>query len=181
MIQYLFINSEAPTPTKPNNQKTLTPFLDLPIRVFSILGVTKKANTMNTIFKVKRLYLVLVLPLIIAMQCEEDDLSSGFETAYTIDNTSSRDLIFFRDGFPQVAINSNSNYQFATELNQVTEPIAPTAASVFSSIKLYEDQEGSFILVYNQDPLNDDVWTLTEPFENKFIYTLNITDALLNE
>ncbi|MDB9720944.1 hypothetical protein OAA67_03605, partial [Winogradskyella sp.] len=134
---------------------------------------------MNKLIKVKRRYLLFLLPLIVATQCEEDELSSGFQTEYIIQNDSNTNLILFREGFEQVVIESTSNYQLGSELNQTTNEIAPSESLVFNSVKLYIEENENFILIYNQDPIDDSLWEFSEPSENRFTYRLTITDANL--
>jgi len=135
---------------------------------------------MNKLIKVKRRYLLFLLPLIVATQCEEDELSSGFQTEYIIQNDSNTNLILFREGFEQVVIESTSNYQLGSELNQTTNEIAPSESLVFNSVKLYIEENENFILIYNQDPIDDSLWEFSEPSENRFTYRLTITDANLD-
>ena len=135
---------------------------------------------MNKLIKVKRRYLLFLLPLIVATQCEEDELSSGFQTEYIIQNDSNTNLILFREGFEQVVIENASNYQLGSELNQTTNEIAPSESFVFNSVKLYIEENENFILIYNQDPIDDSLWEFSEPSENRFTYRLTITDANLD-
>ncbi|MEN8884844.1 MAG: hypothetical protein ABF246_00485 [Winogradskyella sp.] len=135
---------------------------------------------MNKLIKVKRRYLLFLLPLIVATQCEEDELSSGFQTEYIIQNDSNTNFILFREGFEQVVIESASNYQLGSELNQTTNEIAPSESFVFNSVKLYIEENENFILIYNQDPIDDSLWEFSEPSENRFTYILTITDANLD-
>ena len=74
----------------------------------------------------RRLFILLLLPLIVAVTCEEDDLASGFETEYILQNDSSLDLIFFPEGSSKFTIESKSNLTIAIDLNQDTNPIAPS-------------------------------------------------------
>jgi len=84
----------------------------------------------------KKVFLLLLLPLLVATTCEDDDLSSGFESQYIIQNDSSTDLILFTEGGGQLPVASQSNLQFASDLNQATEPISPSESFAFSNIKL---------------------------------------------
>ena len=120
-----------------------------------------------------------MLPLIVAVTCEEDDLVSGFETEYILQNDSSLDLIFFPEGSSKFTIESKSNLTIAIDLNQNTNPITPSETFTFSSIELYKSENNNFIQVYKQDPIDDNTWVLSEPTENRFEYKLIITNELL--
>ena len=127
----------------------------------------------------KRIFLFLVLPFLFAFQCE-DDVDSGFETNYIIQNDSNTDLFLLTESDSFVEISSQANISIAIDLNSVTEPILPTESFLFNSIKIYRSENENFILSYSQEPLDDEVWQLTEPMTNRFEYTLVITDTDLN-
>lgn len=136
---------------------------------------------MKRLFKVKRLFLVLLLPLIVATQCDDDDLSnSGFETQYIIQNDSSIDLILFTDGGGQLPVASQSDFRVASDLNNTTNPITPAESFIFSNIRLYKMVDANFILTYEQDPIDDTLWVFNEPTENRYEYKLVITDDLID-
>lgn len=136
---------------------------------------------MKRLFKVKRLFLVLLLPLIVDTQCDDDDLSnSGFETQYIIQNDSSIDLILFTDGGGQLPVASQSDFRVASDLNNTTNPITPAESFIFSNIRLYKMVDANFILTYEQDPIDDTLWVFNEPTENRYEYKLVITDDLID-
>ena len=135
---------------------------------------------MKKIFKVKRLFLLLLLPLLVATTCDDDNIDSGFETKYIIQNDSSIDLILFTEGGGQLPVASLSELLVTTDLNRETEPIPPEESFIFNNIKLYKMVDSNFILAYEQNPINDDLWTLSEPSENRFEYKLIITDNVLD-
>ena len=56
----------------------------------------------------------------------------------------------------------------------------PTASLLFETIKLYASENGDYVLRYQQTPVDDELWVLSEPLENVFEYTLIITDQLLD-
>jgi len=128
----------------------------------------------------KKIYLLLLLPLLVATTCEDDDVNSGFETQYIIQNDSSTDLILFTEGGGQLPIASQNELFVASDLNNDANPISPAESAIFSTIKLYEIIDEDFILVYNQDPIDDNFWTFSEPSENRFEYRLIITDELVD-
>ncbi|WP_400077934.1 hypothetical protein [Winogradskyella sp. R77965] len=135
---------------------------------------------MKKLVKIKKLYVLLLLPLIVATQCEDDDINSGFETEYIIQNDSSIDLILFSESNMQFPIDSQSNLVVGSNLNQITEPILPTESFVFNNIKLYKMVDDNFILAYGQDPIDDNLWVFNEPSENRYVYKLIITDNSLD-
>jgi hypothetical protein len=129
--------------------------------------------------KLKRLPLLLLLPVLLATTCEDDN-STGFETTYYIQNDASEDLFFLTEVNDFILIESQSTFQLGSDLNSETEAIPPTESFIFSEIKLYKMLDDNFILVYTQDPINNDLWLLNEPSENRFDYNLVITDELLD-
>lgn len=136
-------------------------------------------KNLKKLFKEKTL-LLLLLPLIVATTCEDDDLNSGFETEYIIQNNSSINLILITELDTQITIESKTSYNFNSALNQTTDSISPSESFIFSNIKLYKAENGNFILVYDQDPIDDGLWIFSEPSENRYQYDLVITDDLIN-
>lgn len=127
----------------------------------------------------KRIFLILLFPFLVAFQCE-DDVDTGFETTYIIQNDSGTDL-FFLDGQQRfIEVPSQSELSIASALKNEASPILPTEAFLFSEIKLYRSENDNFILSYSQDPLENGLWALTEPQVNRFEYTLVITNMDLD-
>lgn len=122
---------------------------------------------------------LLLLPLLVAMQCE-DDINSGFETIYIIENTTATNLLLLNDSGSFIDVNSGSETTIGSTLNSETSAILPSEAFIFSAVKLYVNDNNNFILVYDQDPLNDELWTLDETEMNRFEYKLVITEDLIN-
>ena len=135
---------------------------------------------LKNVFKVKKIFLILLFPLIVATQCEDDDLNSGFETQYMIQNDSNIDLILFTEGGGQLPVASQSDLRVTSDLSQTTDPISPSESFIFSHIKLYKIENDNFIIAYNQDPIDDDLWVFSETSENRYEYRLIITDALID-
>jgi len=135
---------------------------------------------LRALFKLKRIHLLLLLPFIVATQCENDDFNSGFETEYVIENDLDSDLILLSANDPQIAISSKAGYSLSSVLNQTTESILPSESFSFSHVKLYKKENDDFILVYNQDPIDDSLWIYSETSENKYEYRLIITEELIN-
>ncbi|MCE2613108.1 hypothetical protein LVD13_09010 [Flavobacteriaceae bacterium D16] len=127
----------------------------------------------------KKIFLILLFPFLVAFQCD-DDVDSGFETTYFVQNDSSTDLFLLNESGQFIEINSQTDIAVGSDLNSVTEPIPPTESFLFNSIKLYRSENDNFILAYSQEPLEDGLWSLTEPVTNRFEYTLLITDAELD-
>jgi hypothetical protein len=127
----------------------------------------------------KKLFLLLLLPLVLATQCE-DDISSGFETIYLIENRSSTDLLYLTPQNSFVEVPVDAEISIGSDLNSETNPIPPSDSFIFSEIKLYSDDNESFILVYSQEPIDNASWQLNEPMVNRFEYKLIITDDVLN-
>jgi hypothetical protein len=122
--------------------------------------------------------LFLLLPFLLAFQCEEEN--TGFETQYLLQNDSGSDLFLIKPENLIIEIGSQSTITVGSTLNSETSPVLPTESSVINSIKLYKMDSADLILVYSQDPLNDDLWVFDEPSVNRFEYKLIITDALID-
>ena len=127
----------------------------------------------------KKIFLILLFPFLVAFQCD-DDVDSGFETTYLVQNDSSTNLFLLNESGQFIEINSQTDIAVGSDLNSVTEPIPPAESFLFNSIKLYRSENENFILAYSQEPLEDGLWSLTEPVMNRFEYTLVITDADLD-
>lgn len=126
----------------------------------------------------KKIYLIFLLPFLVATQCEEEN--TGFETNYLIQNNSSIDLLLLTEGDRFLEIESQSTVSIGSALNSETSPIPPSESIVFSNVKLYATDNYNFILVFIQDPVNDELWIFSEPLMNRYEYTLLITDDMIN-
>ncbi|MEO2051073.1 MAG: hypothetical protein ABGX00_04875 [Allomuricauda sp.] len=124
----------------------------------------------------KKKFLLLLVPFLLAFQCDEEELS-GFETNYLLQNETSNDLFYLSENDNFIAVESQSRFSFGSSLNPVASPITPTDSELFSAIKLYVLTGTDYVLVYSQDPVDDAVWGLTEPETNRFEYRLTITDS----
>ena len=127
----------------------------------------------------KKFYILCLFPLLFATTCE-DDLNSGFETSYFIGNSSSIDLLYLSEGGNFIEISPGSKPLIGSILNSETIEVLPSEAMLFNAIKLYVPENGNFIQVYLQDPIDNDTWDLSEPVTNRFEYSLVITDDDLN-
>lgn len=128
----------------------------------------------------KRLFLLLLAPLLMATTCEDDFDNSGFETTYFIKNDSSTDLFILSDGDRLIAVGAQSTLSIGSDLSAATEPIVPSESSIFSEIKLYKMENEDFILVYGQNPINDSLWEFDEPTVNRYEFTLLITAGIID-
>ncbi|NNK73181.1 MAG: hypothetical protein HKO94_08305 [Flavobacteriaceae bacterium] len=128
----------------------------------------------------KKTLLFFLIPFLFAFQCDDDLENSGFETSYIIQNNSTVELFLLNEANSFVEIESQSNSSVGSTLNSETSPVVPSESFVFNTIKLYKADNGDFLQVYVQDPLDDSLWIFSEPVMNRFEYTLVITDDLLN-
>ncbi|HBH24396.1 MAG TPA: hypothetical protein DDY13_13345 [Cytophagales bacterium] len=126
----------------------------------------------------KKPLLFLLLPFLLAFHCEEEN--TGFETLYLLQNDSRSDLFLIKPESLIIEIESKTTMMVGSALNSETSPILPSESFVFNGIKLYKMDSADLILVYDQDPLNDDLWVFNEPSVNRFEYKLVITDALID-
>jgi hypothetical protein len=131
----------------------------------------------NIKIEMNRIALLLLLaPFLLATQCEDDE-NSGFETNYLMENDTGTDLYLMREDNRFLQIKDQSSESIGSELNSITEPVPPEEAQVIEGIQLFERVNTDFILRYRQDPLENELWTLTEPSVNRFEYKLVITET----
>ena len=132
----------------------------------------------------KKRFLLLLAPLLMAIQCEEDPY---FGSEYGIQNNSSYDLIIIFEEAGEVLIESQS-YQYVSKSSNSNSFIPPSEASYFRNnvIRLYrEDSDGNLFLTYEQNPILDNLWTPEpDPYTpisgpGYYYYKLIITDDLL--
>jgi hypothetical protein len=125
-------------------------------------------------------FLIVLIPFLVAFQCDDEFDNSGFETSYIVQNDSSVDLYLLNEENRFVKVESQSSMSAGSTLNSITDPIVPSESFVFNNIKLYKMENDDFILSYIQDPIDDDLWIFSEPSMNRYEYTLFITDNLLD-
>ncbi len=130
--------------------------------------------------RIPRALLIAMAPLLMATQCEDDFIDSGFETSYLIQNDTSTDLFLLNAGSGFTEVKSMTSVPIGSDLNSITVPIPPSASGVLTDIELFEKMEGDYIRVYLQSPLDDDSWEFRELSENRYEYVLRITDQLLD-
>ena len=130
----------------------------------------------------KKIFLILFAPLLMALQCEEDPI---YENIYRIQNNSSYDLIFMTEE-EEVIIESPAEYN-SVQVSDSYSLIPPSENIVFNEITLYrEDNNGNRFVTYEQEPILDELWTLDTSagygieYPNYNIWVLLITDEVLN-
>ncbi|MBO6829803.1 hypothetical protein [Allomuricauda sp.] len=128
----------------------------------------------------KKVFLLMLFPFLMSFQCEDDFENAGFETSYKIQNNSNVDLFYIDESNQISQIAKQSSSIIGSTLNNETIAVMPTASLLFETIKLYASENGDYVLRYQQTPVDDDMWVLSEPLENVFEYTLIITDQLLD-
>ncbi|MBO0340957.1 hypothetical protein [Flagellimonas profundi] len=128
----------------------------------------------------KKVFLLLLFPFLMAFQCEDDFVDSGFETYYSIENSTDTDLFLIDDSNQITEIAKQSSITIGSTLNTETISVMPSESLLFESIKIYSSENDDFFLRYEQNPIDDESWILNEPMENAFEYTLIITDQLLD-
>ena len=122
----------------------------------------------------------MLFPFLMSFQCEDDFENAGFETSYKIQNNSNVDLFYIDESNQIWQIAKQSSSIIGSTLNNETIAVMPTASLLFEAIKLYASENGDYVLRYQQTPVDDELWVLSEPLENVFEYTLVITDQLLD-
>ncbi|MFN2396969.1 MAG: hypothetical protein ABR597_14915 [Bacteroidales bacterium] len=127
----------------------------------------------------KYLRLLFLAPLLMAFQCESDD-EPVFMTDYFIQNNSSFDLILFTEEAGEIIIESQTRQRIATATS-LNSFIVPSENIAFSNITLNRvDSSGNISVVYEQNPIVDELWTenTLSTYDNE--YNLIITDESLN-
>ena len=123
----------------------------------------------------KKLVLLLFVPLLMATQCEDDEALVP-STDFLIRNNSSFDLIYITDDAGQLTIESETSL-FIAVWDDPAGAVNPSDTPAFDSIELFStDDDGNLVSVYDQDPINDELWALNEPAPDSFEYILFITD-----
>lgn len=130
--------------------------------------------------KFKIVCFIILAPVLMATQCEDDFENSGFETNFVIQNDAERDLFLLKQGTVFEKITASSTLNIGSELNSETISIAPSESFQFNEVKLFVLEDGNYNLVYEQNPINDELWILSEPSVNRFEYKLIVTAASLN-
>ena len=126
----------------------------------------------------KKLFFLLLAPLLMSMQCESDDPIFG--TEYFIENNSSIDLILITEEAGEILIKSQSS-QFIAVATDSNAFVVPSDNIAFTEITLYTSEDGgNMVLVYEQNPIMDSLWIFEELSSYTARYRLIITDDSLN-
>jgi len=126
----------------------------------------------------KKLLILFLAPILMATQCEEDELF--VTTAYVIQNDTSIDLIYLTEAGNEIVIASGTSFTLNGGPNAQTV-VTPEDYEFVTEVKLYKtgDNEDLF-LAYEQNPIQNELWVLNELGPNEFEYILVITDDVIN-
>ncbi len=128
----------------------------------------------------KKLFLLLLVPLLMATQCEDDE--DVIVTDFFIQNNTGSDLVYISSENNQFTIESQSNQFIATgTISDRTQ--LPSESPAFDVIRLFRSSpnNNNLILVYEQNPIQDELWSLNEISSLNFEYTIIVTDTDLIE
>lgn len=126
----------------------------------------------------RKVTLLFLVPLLLSMQCESDDVPA-FSSEFYLQNNSSVDLIWLNADAEEITIESQSE-QFLGVSTDLDSFISPSKTTAFDAITLYRKKEtGALTILYEQRPVVDDQWTFATPWEYERNYLLMITDASL--
>ncbi len=128
----------------------------------------------------KLLVLCFIAPLLMATQCEDDFNTDGSETSFVIQNDSGITLSFPLENGNFIAIENGSVFVVSSEFRDDSTPLLPSESPAFEEITLFQEQDGEAVQVYEQNPIDNALWVLDEPFERNFEYRLTITPDLIN-
>lgn len=123
----------------------------------------------------KKIYLFLFVPLLLSFQCE-DDLDPLYGTEFYIQNNASIDLIWLNTDGDEITIESQSE-QFIAISTDRDFIILPSKTNAFDVIILYKKEEsGALSMLYEQNPVIDELWVFNSMGDFEGTYTLVITD-----
>ena len=127
----------------------------------------------------RKLVIILFLaPLLMATQCESDEIVVS--TVYIIQNDSNTNLIFITEEAGETVITSQSSHIFNFGPNASTV-VSPAENSNIISIQLFKlDSDQNQVLAYEQNPIQDELWSLNELSSLEYEYSLIITDDLID-
>ena len=127
--------------------------------------------------------MILLAPLLMATQCDDDyeNLNPIFETLYVLKNSTSADLLYLDKSDAFINVPSESDIVIINDYHNLNSAILPSESFNVNPIKLFiMGENGDFILVYEQNPIDDSLWKFSEPTENNFEYNLIITEDLID-
>ena len=126
------------------------------------------------------LFLLVLIPALLSFQCEEEFVNR-FQTNLVVTNDSSFDLVLETIEGNLSAIQSQESL-YIDGYSAESGFILPSEFTSINSIKLYKrDDNQNLILVYNQSPLNDDLWIINQSTGMDVDYVLTITDDNLSQ
>ena len=127
----------------------------------------------------KKFLILLFAPLLMATQCDEDN-NLMYATEFFIQNNSSIDLTYLTQDATELIIESNSS-EFIAINTHTSTMVLPSENNAFNDITLYKpDSNGVLVTTYEQNPINDALWELSNPSPLDFEYTIIITDNLID-
>lgn len=109
-------------------------------------------------------YLFVTIILMMSIDCDRYEYS-GFTTAYIIVNESPDDIFYFNNSSLSL-IKSSRELEIGTMLNNETEIILPS--EYFHKIKIYKLINDDYVLFYEQNPIDNNLWESSEISENNF-------------
>lgn len=122
----------------------------------------------------KKLYFILLIPFLMATQCDDNTIPS-YKTNYIIQNDSSINLILLSEDNTEIVIESQADYQLGAEITDTDIIVTPSENNVFDHVDLYKlDDNNNLVLAYQQTPISDDLWIFETA--NTYSYRLIITD-----
>ena len=133
--------------------------------------------------KILLLFTVFIFAAVPSCNDEDADLMIDPESRYQLQNDSGNDLFLLTEnGFQEVARQSVT--LIGSEYNSTSGArIPPSKTILFNSIELYEKEGDDFIRIYDQEPVDDSLWSLEESSQDGYelyVYTLLISDEFLN-
>ena len=133
--------------------------------------------------KIIFLLTVFIFAAVPSCNDEDENLVIDPESRYQLQNDSDVNLyLLTENGFQEVPRQSLT--VIGSEYNSTTgERIPPSETLLFESIELYEKEGEDFIQVYDQEPIENSLWSLEESSQDGYElyeYTLLVSEALLN-
>lgn len=126
----------------------------------------------------KKILILLMAPLLLAMQCD-DDTDDIVGTEYFIENNSSVDLRYFNFNNDEITIASNTSVNIGLAIDE-DDVIPPSGNTDIPNIILFAINDiGEQVQVYTQDPIDDSLWQIQTESDVFTFYELVITDELL--
>lgn len=126
----------------------------------------------------KKILLLLLAPLLMATQCDDDN-DAVVSTEYFIENNASTDLTYINFNNELITIASNTTVNIGLAIDNDTT-IPPSGNTDLPNIVLFaSNEQGEQVQVYAQDPIDDSLWIQQTESASLTFYNLVITDDLL--